>query len=325
MADLSEEEADRIHQYVREASRQAKNKKWKKKGKNLAPGKERKTPKQIEEIEKGEGKARPADFIEPYYGDSFGEEIEKASWYNESKRLSGGRPALIQSSYDRIFDDVEFQKKDYVDASYAPKGPLGKGNPQIELPSNLSRKDHGELVAAYKDAELGSASRDLKKDPKWERQFKKQARDHFEFNGIDPMVADVNPSADEHEFGHHYARPVDQSIWGSNVAPYHMAKDSEMVNALGRLQREMFRATGKRFETPESFNEFIDKGEIPDFLSTEGRRMIETINSVKKRNPKAGETIQKEAARKVPSLVKQQEEEDNRAMVRSYLEGQGLV
>jgi hypothetical protein len=75
----------------------------------------------------------------------------------------------------------------------------------------------------------------------------------------------------EHEYGHAYSRGagIDAGYANkqSDVASY-MSNPSELTNGLGKIQRETFRLTGRRFEKPDELRAFIQS--TPFDKATEG-------------------------------------------------------
>jgi hypothetical protein len=272
---------------------------------DIPPELKTKTPAEINAPADSVGKATPASFISPYYGEQFNNEVKKAKFENTKLKV------LTNESYPALFEEIPYEKKGRSSAYYTPV------QEKVKVPSVTLTGPEGQAVRK----ENAAIFKEGLTKPKDSLEYK-DAKEYIESNayGSTEDYADTSGTA-EHEFGHHYAKPspeLKNKIGGKFggelgeqylIKQTHIAKPDEVVNALGRLQRETFKATGKRYDS-EGFKKLIQSGETPDYLTPEGRRVINHMRfqfkdreNSKSEADKYLETVSK----LIPALVKNEE------------------
>lgn len=236
----------------------------------------------------------PQEILKSYYGENLPREVIAAGNYNIA------RPTIQPESYPRIFDTIPASKNTEYSNFYA----IDKNNkPLVVMSSGEGLEISNESEATYR---------------KWlnsdNPKLKARALKHFRTNSLDPSVS---PSSSqgflEHEMGHHITREAEPSSVfvktlpiKANTAGYtasggfqefgsHTGSPGETTQALSRFQREMFKNTGKRLH-PVDFMKLVNKGEIPDFLTQEGRRILIYAKNLKKVADESKDKKKKEAA-----------------------------
>lgn len=228
----------------------------------------------------------PQEMLKSYYGENLPREIIAAGNYNIA------RPTLLPKSYQNIFDQIPASKTTEYGSAYFPDKPM------VELSSGRGFEIDQKNDETYR---------------KWLQsdnpKLKKEALEYFQANSLDPSIAASNKqSMLEHEVGHHIARgapyaelPVDAKISASIASDEfkkfgdHTSIKNETIQALGRFQREMFKNTGSRLH-PVEFIKLVNKGEIPDFLTQEGRRILIYAKNLKKVADESKDKKKKKAA-----------------------------
>jgi len=158
-----------------------------------------------------------------------------------------------------------------------------------------------------------------KEDPVWGREFSTDADKQF-------------MSILEHEVGHGSGGAFSKGETINGAPESHLAKPAELINGLGKVNRERFLMTGKRFETEDEFRDWFsgEMGKEPskrfEGFSEEARR---TFRALGEKQEGVSDAAQKKlmdtAAKIIPAVVKKQDQEDGRALVRSYLSNNGLI
>jgi hypothetical protein len=272
---------------------------------DISPELKTKTPAEINAPADSAGKATPASFISPYYGEQFNNEVKKAKFQNTKLKV------LTNESYPALFEEIPYEKKGTTTAYYKP---VQEG---VKVPSVMLTGPEGQDIKK----ENASVLEKWLTKPKDSEEYK-DAKNTIEGNayGSTADYADTSGTA-EHEFGHHYAKAspqVEREIGGEFggevgemylIKKTHLSDPNELVNSLGRLQRETFKATGKRYDS-EEFKKLIQSGETPDYLTSEGRRVINHMRfqfkdreNSKSEADKYLETVSK----LIPALVKNKE------------------
>jgi hypothetical protein len=232
----------------------------------------------------------PQEMLKSYYGENLSREIIAAGNYNIA------RPTLLSKSYQNIFDTIPVSKTTKYGSSYSPDN---NGKPMVELSSGRSFQIGQKNDETYRKWLQGD-------DP----ELKARALKYFQTNSLDPSIAASNKQSSlEHEIGHHITRGeryADLPLFAKDFASIasdefdkfggHTSIENETTQALGRFQREMFKNTGKRLH-PVDFMELVNKGEIPDFLTQEGRRILIYAKNLKEVADKSKDKKKKEAAR----------------------------
>jgi len=256
-------------------------------GRDLAPNEKRMTPEELSKTEVERGAMTPADVISPYYGKQFARELIRAATYNQA------RPTLEKEAYAKMFDVIPAQRTAKKAASYAPNNSAGGGKdgPLVSLQSERTQKITDENFETYKS---------WLQDP--DPKTRARAEEFFKANSFDP---NLKPSSQldvlEHEYGHHattserdsgqsgeYPLPREANFSAAKATEYfdkfglHTGIPEETTQALGRLQREVFKNTGSRLTNPKQFMALVDAEKIPSYLSQEGQRILTYARNLKK-------------------------------------------
>lgn len=221
-----------------------------------------------------------ADVAKPYYGDKFEEELLRGMRENEKLKV------MPTENYQRYFDEVPVgfaQKPPYYNVT---KGEVSLSNAKGR---EIMESNADTMEQWYKDDT----------DPKYQKKAGEALRVNNYSNFKDYKGKAVQSL--EHEVTHHALRPYDKPPKGSSAegledaAMYtatdenHLASESELLVAMSALQREHYKATGKRIEKPEEFKALLDK-ENPEYLSGEGKRLLNYTRKLKEDYvPKEGE------------------------------------
>jgi hypothetical protein len=188
-----------------------------------------------------------------YYAGKLRSEVEKAKAYSQE---SGVNKIGRGIDYNKIYEKIPYKSGDY--------------EPQYDADKNLitmfRQEDVKNRLENWKDY--------IKKTPQKAEQFAIR-------NGFDSVEAltrelknpDYFRSALEHEYGHPYSRGVGASSGGEKadykfVSDRYMADPRELANGLGRIQRETYQLTGKRFENPNELKAYVES--TPFEKGTEG-------------------------------------------------------
>lgn len=238
----------------------------------------------------------PQEILQSYYGENLPREIIAAGNYNIA------RPTVNPVSYSNIFDRIRASKTSEYGSSYSPDN---NGKPMVELSSGLGFEIGKKNEGTYREW-LNSNDQELKA----------RALAYFKANSIDPLA----PTADsqsvlQHEVGHHITRGAEYETLPSDAKEYankasdgfdkfgeHTSITNETTQALGRFQREMFKNTGKRV-VPIEFQKLVNNGEIPDFLTQEGRRILIYAKNLKEVADKSEDKEKKKAAEKALEAI----------------------
>lgn len=238
----------------------------------------------------------PQEILKSYYGENLPREVIAAGNYNIA------RPTITPQSYSSIFDKIPARKTTQYGASYSPDE---NGKPIVEIASGKSFEISKENSDTYR---------------KWlnsdDPELKAKALSYFSGNSLDPSIPSSSiQSVLEHEVGHHVTRGAKQESLPqqANRSAYiasdefdkfgeHTGLINETTQALGRFQREMFKNTGKRLN-PVQFINIVNKGEIPDFLTQEGRRILIYAKNLKEVADKSESKNKKKAAKEALEAI----------------------
>lgn len=231
----------------------------------------------------------PKEMLQSYYGEELPREIVAAGNYNIF------RPTIETPSYARMLGTVKTVKSPDYDSSLY----------------DIKRKQVVIGQPSQKDIEINRKW--LNSDDPWKKQM---GTEFFKQNSLDPTLPDSDKASTlEHEVSHHIslanlgADLPAQAYNNAKVASdgfkkfgRHTGQPHETTQALGRFQREMFKNTGKRLY-PVEFMSLVNKGEIPDFLTQEGRRILIYAKSLKEVSEKSQSKKKKEAAQKALQAI----------------------
>lgn len=236
----------------------------------------------------------PQEILKSYYGENLPKEVIAAGNYNIA------RPTIQPQSYSRIFDTIPARKNtEYADRYHFSN----EGRPLADLASGQALKFIKKLDKNYRDVLKGS-----------NKDYKKEAKNYFKRNSLDPSTPPSNKQDMlEHEVTHHISLAEGKLPYiardygfvasdGFSKFGAHTGQPHETTQALGRFQREMFKNTGKRLH-PVEFMAIVNKGEIPDFLTQEGRRILIYAKNLKDVADKSEDKDKKEAAKKALEAI----------------------
>ena len=241
-------------------------------GRDISGGAPRKTVAEVKDTATPKGSAKPADFIAPYYKDKFPLEAAKAMIYNKGRP----DPVLEESSYAKLFDDVAFERDEGF-----PQPDAYLRTPQKV---RLTNKEGEEIDKANNETYVKWSK---SKDPELRRRAE-EAVVLNSFASAEDMASGESGAA-EHEFTHHYARPVKGGVAdkaylaassggkhksGDYYEEFHTSGPAELTQAAGRFQRELFAETGKRITKPEEFVSLVNSDEKMEFMTPEARRYL---------------------------------------------------
>lgn len=189
-----------------------------------------------------------------YYSGKLREEISKAKAYADESGVSDIGGGI---DYNKIYEKIPYKSGDYEPQYSAKEG----------------------LITTFREEDLQKRIQNWKNFVKEEPQ---EAEKYAIGNGFesarDLTGALQNPdyyrSVLEHEYGHPYSRSLSYSKGGvdedlySAKKPSYMAEPAELANGLGRIQRETYQMTGRRFEDPNELKAFVET--TPFESATEG-------------------------------------------------------
>ena len=239
----------------------------------------------------------PREMLESYYGQSLNREIIKAGNYNIA------RPTIKPESLPAIFDRIQAQKDTEYGSYYSPNE---DGNPKVVVSSGEAARIFNENAKTYRKWLQGN-------NP----ELKKRAIEFFQANSIDPAIPHKSgQSSLEHEIGHHITTKDETSdlLLRANNNAYtasnrfkdfgsHTGSMDETTQALSRLQREMFKETGKRISNPKEFMNLVNSEQIPNFLTQEGRRILIYARNLKKVADNSDSKTKKKAAKEALKAI----------------------
>jgi hypothetical protein len=200
------------------------------------------------------GTANLAGLInQKYYAGKLRSEVEKAKAYSQE---SGVNKIGRGIDYNKIYEKIPYKSGDY--------------NPEYNAEKNeitMFRQENAQK-------RLQAWKKDVRDKFKEAQQFAIDAG----FDSVDAVTRELqNPdnfrSILEHEYGHPYSRGVG-ALSGGEKADYkyvsdkYMADPRELANGLGRIQRETYQLTGRRFEDPNELKAYVES--TPYEKGTEG-------------------------------------------------------
>jgi hypothetical protein len=231
----------------------------------------------------------PKEMLESYYGKALPEEIIRAGNYNIN------HPTVANSSFSNIFDTIKAKK----DTEYGSSYDVIDNIPTAIVSSGTGAKIDEENSNTYREWLAGN-------DP----ELKARAMEFFQVNSIDPSIpSPTGISPLKHEIGHHISQadisaslPINTQRQGFLASNYgidfglHTNIKNETTQALSRLQRELFKEKGSRITNPADFMKLVNSGEIPEFLTQEGRRILIYAKNLKNVKDTSKDEEKKKAA-----------------------------
>jgi len=262
----------------------------------------------------------PSEYMAPYYGGKEGlaREMQRAVAYRNSPAadlgelpLSGDKRAIFSTPpEERIFDIIDLDISPRQVATYSYNRDPNNPEPKVEA--------YGKEGADIYEANARTYQKHLKsKDPSVIKEIEEAIYGN-EYSSPDRSRAKGDKalsSAVEHELGHHVYRPNRQGLPNSLTDTY-FSNESEMLQGIGRLQREIFKQTGSRLTKPDDLYKLIKSGDELDFLSPEGSRIINYLR--KHEGLKGGDEYIKTVSKIAPAFVKN-EKDDFASVVESRL------
>jgi hypothetical protein len=247
------------------------------------------------------GAVQPKEILSQYYGEKLPQELVSAGAYNVKN------PVINPLSFARIFDYIPVSKNNLNETSY-----------QLSPPMVFLDKT-GEATAESRNMYSRWAG---KNDLPHQQKF---ASDYFKSNSINPSFFVPDPKGSlEHEIGHHISlrdlnskaaskAASNASIASNNFEDFggHTGIPDETTQALSRFQREWFKEKKSRITNPNDFLSLVNSKEIPEFLSTEGKRILIYSKNLKqvidsdqsKEKKKAAEEALKAISEMLPAVV----------------------
>lgn len=269
----------------------------------------RMTPEQFVNSNATQAAMTPRDVIEPYYGAAFPRQVITAGYYNLKN------PVLKPESYAKIFDTMRTIKDMNSGSGYG----------------ETTEKTPVAVISSGRGFQIGQENENTYR--KWLNSSKPELREralrHFQVNSLDPSIpGSTQKSILEHEVSHHVTEPetsysLDSLRESGGKLPIssetqrqgkkasnkfedfgrHTGLPAETTQALARFQREWFKEKGTRITNPDDFVKLVDSGEIPDFLSQEGRRILIYARNLKNvRDTSKDEEQRKAAAETIKGL-----------------------
>jgi len=206
-----------------------------------------------------------ANMASPYYGggERMQAEVEKAKRYAAS--MGGQFADQTREAYDKFSDPIlaQFDRAtSNYNAKARPEGEGGDIYPFVKIKGGKYLEKERDKLKLYKS---NSMTPDDKK--KFEEFMKVNA---FTPESYEKSLGkDYVASAAEHEIGHHFTKPF---VYGDGGPMYavknvdkegtpsnYMAEPSELVNVIGRIQRERFKKGEGRFEGEKDLKDYVRK------------------------------------------------------------------
>lgn len=228
-----------------------------------------------------------------YYGGKLSGEIEKARKYQESTGEGAG------INYGKITEKIPYTERDSGEPSYSP----------TENRVNIfSEKNLNNAINNWKN----SVKENPREANEWAIMNGFESADDLTREMTSP---DYKRSVLEHEYGHPYSRGAvikdeknKKNLYFDASGKY-MGDPVELVNGLGRIQRETFQMSGRRFENPMELKTFVDSTpfeEATNGYSEEAKRTWRVLydnSGIESRDPKAPLPLLQWSSRIVPALV----------------------
>jgi len=188
-----------------------------------------------------------------YYAGKLRSEVEKAKSYSQE---SGVNKIGRGIDYNKIYEKIPYKSGAY--------------EPQYDAEKNL--------ITIFRQENVKNRLENWKDYNKKTHKEAEQFAIRNGYDSVDALTRDLkNPdyfrSVLEHEYGHPYSRGVGASSDGEKanykyVSPKYMADPKELANGLGRIQRETYQLTGRRFEDPNELKAYVES--TPYEKGTEG-------------------------------------------------------
>lgn len=275
----------------------------------------------------------PSQFIKPYYGDHYNEELEKAKAYFNSKF------PIIENSNRRAGNLVNYDL-DATDPYSGLEKPIRvTTEDKTPVPFSGSKREAGQPARSSHYIQWGDGSNALQIRV---LPLSKKIMNAFENEQNKLSLDQQILSAAEHEAGHAAYRggitkmPVDistkqsfpneppsgknrtkmQAEWDAWGA--HMGDEKEITNGLGRIQRETFALTGSRITDQDGLEKILKKIDpktgaagLTDY-SPDARRTLDLLYKAKTNKlVKQNKDLYQELIKLLPSFVFNKSSEKN--------------
>lgn len=223
------------------------------------------------------------DAASPYYGNQMQAQYEAASAYaDQLAKTPYPRVTIPQSYYEQVVRKAPIVIQEEPPILYRQKNIIGQQSPADFEKWHIEYGKNKADLAKYANWNINELSQEeVSKNllPYW-----RDALEH-EAGHIGDYLIKFNPST---------LFQGEQKVSPSALTDYgYMSEEGHLVTGLGKVQREHYAMTGKRFESPREFKEFIfNLAKSQDFeeeissFSAEARRalrpQIENAKHVKK-------------------------------------------
>ena len=249
----------------------------------------------------------PAEFIKEYYGgeDTLRRELDLAEKYSEEENQQNTSTKTPRKSYfkkenikDRMFEEVPVFVRPSYGANYAYEDK--EGNPISEVSTGGERASKIDLHnTEFKLDLLNKKNRTPEEESMLQKFLENTEYNEFEdFGDLVEMDGGKFPkditkdsfldksigSGIEHEMGHHVYQPSERKGYpvSTELKESYFDNKSELFQALGKFQREHFKEKGQRLTKPEDLYNLLKSDEEFDYLSKEGKRLINYLRKEEK-------------------------------------------
>lgn len=260
----------------------------------------------------------PSEFIKDYYGggDQLKEELASAKAYSEGEMGSRdwrGKKKRVDYLEEkdiegRMYEDIPTYVDPRYGASYTP-------SKRKVTTGGVREADIDLHNTAYYLDKLGDKDLTKAETDRLLKMFINLRFNEYEDFGdmvekgktpkgssLDEVKEGIIASGIEHEMGHHVYRPEKtQYPVSTELKRSYFDKKSELFQSLGKFQREYFKETGERLTEPKELYNLIKSDEDFDYLSKEGKRLINYLRKEEKGNK--GEEVLKFISELAPMFV----------------------
>ena len=206
-----------------------------------------------------------ANMVSPYYGGDkqMQAEVDKARRFAESKggKLASQSREAYQKFYEPVITQFDANSSYYAEEAQ-PLGKSGDVYPMIKIKGGEALAEQRNRLKKYKAGSMAPAEKN-----EFERFLKENG---YDLNSYEKHLGkNFVASALEHEAGHHGTSPFAYGNGGPMYAvknandkgepSNYMAEPGELVNVIGRIQRERFKKGEGRFENEEDLKNYVKK------------------------------------------------------------------
>lgn len=211
------------------------------------------------------------DAVSPYYGNQIQAQYEAAATYaNQLAKTPYPRVEIPQSYYEQVVRKAPILIQEEPPKLYRQKNIIGQQSPADLEKWHIEYGQNKPELAKYGNWNINELSKE--EVSKNLMQYWRDALEH-EAGHIGDYLVTFNPST---------MLQGEQNVNPSTLKDYgYMSEEGHLVTGLGKVQREHYAMTGKRFESPVEFKQFIfnlAKSENPEekisSFSAEARRVL---------------------------------------------------